>query len=118
MYAGDRSRKQSLVDLDFVFRQRWITSVKIAKVMNWSIRSYMSAQRRQHMNGTEQAVCRTGKPLRQDSRSVIELHSTEGQMDHLIGEINRVTERGERTLVTTLTKKMAESLTNYWRFRD
>ena len=44
---------------------------------------------------------------------MIELHSTEGQMDHLIGEINRVTERGERTLVTTLTKKMAESLTDY-----
>lgn len=38
---------------------------------------------------------------------------TEGQIDHLIGEINKVTERGERVLVTTLTKKMAESLTDY-----
>ena len=44
---------------------------------------------------------------------VIETHSTEGQIDHLIGEINRVTEKGERVLVTTLTKKMAESLTDY-----
>ena len=34
-------------------------------------------------------------------------------MDHLIGEINKVTEKGERVLVTTLTKKMAESLTDY-----
>ena len=46
---------------------------------------------------------------------VIELHSTDGQMDHLIGEINKVTERGERVLVTTLTKKMAENLTDYLR---
>ncbi|MFQ7473675.1 MAG: helicase-related protein, partial [Anaerovoracaceae bacterium] len=44
---------------------------------------------------------------------VIELHKTDGQMDHLIGEINKVTEREERVLITTLTKKMAESLTDY-----
>ncbi|MCI5536550.1 MAG: UvrB/UvrC motif-containing protein, partial [Clostridiales bacterium] len=44
---------------------------------------------------------------------IIETHSTEEQMDHLIGEINKVTAKGERVLVTTLTKKMAESLTDY-----
>ena len=38
---------------------------------------------------------------------------TEGQIDHLIGEIRKVTDRGERVFVTTLTKKMAESLTEY-----
>ena len=41
------------------------------------------------------------------------MRKTEGQIDDLIGEINKVTERGERVLVTTLTKKMAESLTDY-----
>ena len=43
----------------------------------------------------------------------IDVRKTEGQIDDLIGEINKVTERGERVLVTTLTKKMAESLTDY-----
>ena len=41
------------------------------------------------------------------------MRKTEGQIDNLIGEINQVTARGERVLVTTLTKKMAESLTDY-----
>ncbi|MEE3363000.1 MAG: helicase-related protein, partial [Anaerovoracaceae bacterium] len=45
----------------------------------------------------------------------IEVVPTEGQIDHLIGEINRTTEKGERVLVTTLTKKMAEDLTDYLR---
>ncbi len=43
----------------------------------------------------------------------IEVHPTEGQIDHLIGEIRKETEAGHRVLVTTLTKKMAESLTKY-----
>ena len=43
----------------------------------------------------------------------IDVRKTEGQIDNLIGEINQVTARGERVLVTTLTKKMAESLTDY-----
>ena len=62
----------------------------------------MSAQRRQHMNGNRAAgSLRNRSFVRQDFwNPVIEPHSTEGQMDHLIGEINRVTERGERTLVT------------------
>ncbi len=43
----------------------------------------------------------------------IEVHRTQGQIDHLIGEINRCVQRQERVLVTTLTKKMAEKLTEY-----
>ncbi len=43
----------------------------------------------------------------------VDVRKTEGQIDDLIGEINQVTARGERVLVTTLTKKMAESLTDY-----
>ena len=43
----------------------------------------------------------------------IEVRKTEGQIDDLIGEINKVTEQGEKVLVTTLTKKMSESLTDY-----
>ena len=46
---------------------------------------------------------------------MIETHPTEGQIDHLIGEINETAEKEQRVLVTTLTKKMAESLTDYLR---
>jgi excinuclease ABC subunit B len=45
----------------------------------------------------------------------IQIRKSEGQIDDLIGEINKVVERKERVLVTTLTKKMAESLTDYLR---
>ncbi|MEG1584401.1 MAG: helicase-related protein, partial [Anaerovorax sp.] len=43
----------------------------------------------------------------------IEVRKSEGQIDDLIGEINKTTEKGEKVLVTTLTKKMSESLTDY-----
>ncbi len=43
----------------------------------------------------------------------IEVVPTKGQMDHLIGEINKTTAKGRKVLVTTLTKKMSESLTDY-----
>ena len=116
MYAGDRSRKQSLVDYGFrlpsALDNRPLKFEEFNELVHQIV--YVSATpaayEREQSGGisAEQIIRPTGL-----LDPVIELHSTEGQMDHLIGEINRVTELGERTLVTTLTKKMAESLTDY-----
>lgn len=116
MYAGDRSRKQSLVDYGFrlpsALDNRPLKFEEFNELVHQIV--YVSATpaayEREQSGGisAEQIIRPTGL-----LDPVIELHSTEGQMDHLIGEINRVTERGERTLVTTLTKNMAESLTDY-----
>ena len=116
MYAGDRSRKQSLVDYGFrlpsALDNRPLKFEEFNELVHQIV--YVSATpaayEREQSGGisAEQIIRPTGL-----LDPVIELHSTEGQMDHLIGEINRVTERGERMLVTTLTKKMAESLTDY-----
>lgn len=116
MYAGDRSRKQSLVDYGFrlpsALDNRPLKFEEFNELVHQIV--YVSATpaayEREQSGGisAEQIIRPTGL-----LDPVIELHRTEGQMDHLIGEINRVTERGERTLVTTLTKKMAESLTDY-----
>lgn len=116
MYAGDRSRKQSLVDYGFrlpsALDNRPLKFEEFNELVHQIV--YVSATpaayEREQSGGisAEQIIRPTGL-----LDPVIELHSTEGQMDHLIGEINHVTERGERTLVTTLTKKMAESLTDY-----
>lgn len=116
MYAGDRSRKQSLVDYGFrlpsALDNRPLKFEEFNELVHQIV--YVSATpaayEREQSGGisAEQIIRPTGL-----LDPVIELHSTEGQMDYLIGEINRVTERGERTLVTTLTKKMAESLTDY-----
>lgn len=116
MYAGDRSRKQSLVDFGFrlpsALDNRPLKFEEFNELVNQIV--YVSATpaeyEREQSGGisAEQIIRPTGL-----LDPVIELHDTEGQMDHLIGEINKTAERGERTLVTTLTKKMAESLTDY-----
>ena len=116
MYAGDRSRKQSLVDYGFrlpsALDNRPLKFEEFNSLVNQIL--YVSATpapyEREQSGGisAEQIIRPTGL-----LDPVIELHETEGQMDHLIGEINKTTEKGERVLVTTLTKKMAESLTDY-----
>lgn len=116
MYAGDRSRKQSLVDYGFrlpsALDNRPLKFEEFNELINQIV--YVSATpapyEKEQSRGisAEQIIRPTGL-----LDPVIETHPTEGQMDHLIGEINKVTEKGERVLVTTLTKKMAESLTDY-----
>ena len=118
MYNGDRSRKQSLVDFGFrlpsALDNRPLQFEEFNSLVDQIV--YVSATpaeyEREQSGGisAEQIIRPTGL-----LDPVIETHPTEGQIDHLIGEINKVTERGERVLVTTLTKKMAESLTDYLR---
>ncbi|BFK86326.1 excinuclease ABC subunit B [Pseudoflavonifractor gallinarum] len=115
MYNGDRARKTTLVDYGFrlpcAFDNRPLKFEEFEQRVNQVI--YVSAtpgeyERTRSGQIVEQVIRPTGLL---DPR--IEVRPVEGQIDDLIGEINERTERKERVLVTTLTKKMAEDLTTY-----
>ena len=118
MYNGDRARKQSLVDYGFrlpsALDNRPLKFEEFNNLVQQIV--YVSATPAEYEKeqsggiSAEQIIRPTGL-----LDPVIETHPSEGQIDHLIGEINKVTAKGERVLVTTLTKKMAESLTDYLR---
>ena len=116
MYNGDRSRKQSLVDYGFrlpsALDNRPLTFDEFNGITGQTV--YISAtpaqyEREQSGGVTAEQIIRPTGLL----DPPIEVVPTEGQIDHLIGEINKVTEAGDKILVTTLTKKMAEQLTDY-----
>ena len=116
MYAGDRSRKSSLVEYGFrlpsALDNRPLKFEEFDNLVKQIVFvSATPADYEKEVSGginAEQIIRPTG--LLDPPITVV---PTEEQIDHLIGEINKVTERGERVLVTTLTKKMAESLTDY-----
>ncbi len=116
MYNGDRSRKQSLVDYGFrlpsAFDNRPLTFEEFNDRLNQTI--YVSAtpaeyEKQRSTNIVEQIIRPTGL-----LDPEIEVRPVTGQIDDLLGEIRRVTDRKERVLVTTLTKRMAENLTEYF----
>ena len=116
MYEGDRARKQNLVDYGFrlpsALDNRPLKFNEFESLVNQAI--YVSATPGPYeMEKTggdmiEQIIRPTGllDPL-------VEVRPTDNQIDDLIGEINTTIEKGDRVLVTTLTKKMAEDLTTY-----
>ncbi len=115
MYAGDRSRKDALVNYGFrlpsAYDNRPLTFQEFDSKLNQAI--YVSATPAEYeqirsAQTVEQVIRPTGllDPL-------VEVRPIEGQIDDLIGEINKRTQKDERVLVTTLTKKMAEDLTIY-----
>ena len=115
MYNGDRSRKESLVNYGFrlpsAFDNRPLKFDEFEKKLNQVV--YVSAtpgeyERTRSGQIVEQVIRPTGLL---DPRILV--RPIEGQIDDLIGEINAVTAREERVLVTTLTKKLAEDLTAY-----
>ena len=116
MYEGDRSRKMSLVEYGFrlpsALDNRPLKFDEFNSMVNQIL--YVSATpapyEREQSGGisAEQIIRPTGL-----LDPPIEVHPTQGQIDHLIGEIRKVTDRSEKVFVTTLTKKMAESLTDY-----
>ena len=118
MYNGDRARKESLVEYGFrlpsAFDNRPLKFEEFEERINQCI--FVSATPADyeavHSNGNvvEQIIRPTGLL---DPK--IEVRPTENQIDNLIEEINNQTANGNRTLVTTLTKKMAEDLTAYLR---
>ena len=115
MYAGDRSRKEMLVEHGFrlpsAFDNRPLTFDEFQSQIKQAI--YVSATpakyELEHADKVVEQIIRPTGLL--DPK--IEIRPIKGQIDDLLTEINKVTAAGERTLVTTLTKRMAEDLTDY-----
>lgn len=115
MYAGDRSRKDTLVDYGFrlpcAYDNRPLKFNEFESKINQLI--FVSATPGQYeldhsTNIAEQIIRPTGL-----LDPIVEIRPVTGQIDDLYAEIIKTTERGFKTLVTTLTKKMAEDLTKY-----
>jgi excinuclease ABC subunit B len=120
MYRGDRSRKQTLVDYGFrlpsALDNRPLTFEEFEKRINQVI--YTSATPGPYeMEHSAQVVQQIIRPTGVVDPQVI-VKPVEGQVDDLIGQINERVARGERVLVTTLTKRMAEDLADYLREMD
>jgi len=115
MYAGDRSRKEMLVEHGFrlpsAFDNRPLTFDEFQEQVNQVV--YVSATPAKYeMEQTEQTVEQIIRPTGLLDPQ-IEIRPIKGQIDDLLGEINKTAAKGERVLVTTLTKRMAEDLTEY-----
>ncbi len=120
MYNGDRSRKESLVEYGFrlpsAFDNRPLTFSEFDDRLNQIV--YVSAtpapyERERSTQIVEQVIRPTGLVDPE-----VTIRPIKGQIDDLVSEINVQIEKGERTLITTLTKKMAEDLTDYLRDMD
>ena len=116
MFAGDRARKESLIEYGFrlpsALDNRPLNFDEFYEHMNQAV--FVSAtpgdfEKEHSAKIVEQVIRPTGllDPL-------ITVRPTDGQMDDLISEINKRTAKKQRVLVTTLTKKMAEDLTEYF----
>ncbi len=116
MYKGDRSRKSTLVDFGFRLPSALDNRPRMFEEFLTRIRQsvFVSATPakweldRSHGLVVEQIIRPTGLV-----DPPVEIRPTKGQMDDLVGECKLRVERGERVLVTTLTKRMAEDLTEY-----
>ena len=116
MYEGDRSRKSSLVEYGFRLPSALDNRPLKFDEFNGLVNQIMfvsatpAPYEREQSGGidAEQVIRPTGL-----LDPPIEVHPTDGQIDHLIGEIKKTTAKGQRVFITTLTKKMAESLTDY-----
>lgn len=115
MYHGDRARKESLIENGFrlpsALDNRPLNFEEFNDRLNQAL--YVSAtpgdyERERAGQIVEQVIRPTGL-----LDPIISVRPVEGQIDDLLGEINTRAEKGERVLVTTLTKKMAEDLTSY-----
>ena len=117
MYNGDYARKSALVDYGFrltsAFDNRPLKFFEFEERIGQTI--YVSATPGPYeLSRAENVVEQIIRPTGLLDPGVI-VRPAEGQVDDLLGEVRRVAESGGRALVTTLTKRMAESLTNYLR---
>jgi excinuclease ABC subunit B len=115
MYEGDRSRKQTLVDYGFRLPSaldnrplRFDEFMQKVPQMVFVSATPGPYELRHSKRVAEQLIRPTGIV-----DPAVELHATKNQIDDLLNEVRRREEAGERVLVTTLTKKMAEDLTDY-----
>lgn len=117
MYNGDRARKMNLVDYGFrlpsALDNRPLQFNEFESMVNQIL--YVSATpgpyEYEHTENTVEQIIRPTGLL----DPIIEVRPTENQIDDLVNEIRKVVDREERVLVTTLTKKMSEDLTNYFK---
>ena len=115
MFNGDRSRKTNLVEYGFRLKSSYDNRPLTFNEFNDKLGQviYVSA------TPSEYELKQAGQVVEQIIRPtglldpVVEIRKTEGQIDDLISEINKVKEKNGRVLVTTLTKKMSEALTGY-----
>lgn len=115
MYNGDYARKKNLVDFGFrlpsSFDNRPLKFEEFEKKMGKTL--FVSA------TPAEYELEKSGSPVELITRPTglldpeVELHPIEGQMQHLMQEARKTIDRGDRVLVTTLTKRMAEDLADY-----
>ena len=115
MYNGDTSRKKTLVEYGFrlpsALDNRPLNFEEFNQRANQIV--YVSATPGEYeLNRTKNIIEQIIRPTGLVD-PVTEIHSTKGQIDHLIGEIRLCSKNNERVLVTTLTKKMSEELTEY-----
>ena len=115
MYEGDRSRKQNLVDFGFrlpcALDNRPLKIAEFEKMLNQAV--FVSAtpgpkEIKYSTRIVEQVIRPTGL-----LDPIIEIYKSEGQMEHIYGEVKKRIALNERCLILTLTKKMAEDLTDY-----
>ena len=115
MYEGDRSRKQNLIDFGFrlpsAFDNRPLKKEEFDAKMNQII--YVTATpRQQEVEQSTQVVEQLIRPTGLLD-PIVEIRPSEGQMEDIYREVRERIEKGERSLILTLTKKMAEDLTDY-----
>lgn len=115
MYNGDHSRKQSLVDFGFrlpsAFDNRPLKFEEFEGKVNQAVYVSATPGKYEHEHATrevQQVIRPTGLLDPQ-----ISIHPIEGQIEYLIGEIRNTIDRGERAMVLTLTKRMAEDFTEF-----
>ena len=115
MYEGDRSRKQNLIDFGFrlpsAFDNRPLKKEEFDAKMNQII--YVTATPRpQEVEQSTQVVEQLIRPTGLLD-PIVEIRPSEGQMEDIYKEVRERIDKGERSLILTLTKKMAEDLTDY-----
>ena len=117
MYAGDQSRKSTLVDYGFR-----LPSAKDNRPLNFEefeskIDQMLFVSATPNVYEKEHELLRAEQIIRPTGLldPYVEVRPVEGQIDDLIGEVNKETSAGHKVLITTLTKKMAEDLTDYMR---
>ena len=116
MYTGDKSRKDTLIDFGFrlpsAYDNRPLKFEEFTERVGCTV--YVSATPRDYeISHSKKVVEQIIRPTGLIDPEII-IRPVTGQVDDLIGEINKKVEKGYRTLVTTLTKKMAEDLTSYF----
>lgn len=117
MYAGDQSRKSTLVDYGFR-----LPSAKSNRPLNFTefeskINQMMFVSATPNVYENEHELLRTEQIIRPTGLldPVVEVRPVHGQIDDLVSEVNKETAKKNKVMITTLTKRMAEDLTDYMR---